>query len=151
MSFRRTIIALLLAAAALQPLSAQRNRGQTDSVVVLMNAKSLELLESASGMHYRKAIEARFLHNNTYLVCDSALWNVDMRIINAFGNVQIIQDRTVLSSERLDYIIDDAGLEHAEAKRDVADKLQSLWHEPAADETEPEPEGFWKRILGWFR
>jgi len=107
MSFRRTIIALLLAAAVLQPLSAQRNRGQTDSVVVLMNAKSLELLESASGMHYRKAIEARFLHNNTYLVCDSALWNVDMRIINAFGNVQIIQDRTVLSSERLDYIIDD--------------------------------------------
>ena len=107
MSFRRTIIALLLAVAVLQPLSAQRNRGQTDSVVVLMNAKSLELLESASGMHYRKAIEARFLHNNTYLVCDSALWNVDMRIINAFGNVQIIQDRTVLSSERLDYIIDD--------------------------------------------
>ena len=51
MSFRRTIIALLLAAAVLQPLSAQRNRGQTDSVVVLMNAKSLELLESASGMH----------------------------------------------------------------------------------------------------
>ena len=107
MSFRRTIIALLLAAAVLQPLSAQRNRGQTDSVVVLMNAKSLELLESASGVHYRKAIDARFLHNNTYLVCDSALWNVDMRIINAYGHVQIIQDRTVLSSESLDYLIDD--------------------------------------------
>lgn len=91
----------------LQPVSAQRNRGQTDSVVVLMNAKSLELLESASGMHFRKAIEARFLHNNTYLVCDSALWNVDMRIINAYGHVQIIQDRTVLSSESLDYLIDD--------------------------------------------
>ncbi len=107
MSFRRPIIALLLAAVMLQPLSAQRNRGQTDSVVVLMNAKSLELLESASGLHYRKAIEARFLHNNTYLVCDSALWNVDMRIINAYGHVQIIQDRTVLSSESLDYLIDD--------------------------------------------
>lgn len=91
----------------LQPLSAQRNRGQTDSVVVLMNAKSLELIESAAGFHYRKAIEARFLHNNTYLVCDSALWNVDMRVINAYGHVQIIQDRTVLSSERLDYLIDD--------------------------------------------
>ncbi len=107
MSFRRPIIALLLAAFVLQPLSAQSNRGQTDSVVVLMNAKSLELLESASGMQFRKAIEARFLHNNTYLVCDSALWNVDMRIINAYGHVQIIQDRTVLSSERLDYLIDD--------------------------------------------
>ena len=107
MSFRRSIIALLLAAVVLQPLSAQRNRGQTDSVVVLMNAKSLELLESESGLHFRKAIEARFLHNNTYLVCDSALWNVDMRIINAYGHVQIIQDRTVLSSESLDYLIDD--------------------------------------------
>ena len=107
MSFRHPIIALLLAAVMMQPLSAQRNRGQTDSVVVLMNAKSLELLESASGLHYRKAIEARFLHNNTYLVCDSALWNVDMRIINAYGHVQIIQDRTVLSSESLDYLIDD--------------------------------------------
>ena len=104
MSFRRPIIALLLAAVMLQPLSAQRNRGQTDSVVVLMNAKSLELIESAAGFHYRKAIEARFLHNNTYLVCDSALWNVDMRVINAYGHVQIIQDRTVLSSERLDFL-----------------------------------------------
>ena len=91
----------------LQPVSAQRNRGQTDSVVVLMNAKSLELIEDVVGFHYRKAIEARFLHNNTYLVCDSAMWNVDARIINAYGNVQIIQDRTVLSSERLDYLIDD--------------------------------------------
>ncbi|MBR5054810.1 MAG: hypothetical protein IKX07_04405, partial [Bacteroidales bacterium] len=107
MSFRRPIIAFLLAAVMMQPLSAQRNRGQTDSVVVLMNAKSLELIESAAGFHYRKAIEARFLHNNTYLVCDSALWNVDMRVINAYGHVQIIQDRTVLSSERLDYLIDD--------------------------------------------
>ena len=107
MSFRRSIIALLLAAVMLQPLSAQRNRGQTDSVVVLMNAKSLELIEDVVGFHYRKAIEARFLHNNTYLVCDSAMWNVDTRIINAYGNVQIIQDRTVLSSERLDYLIDD--------------------------------------------
>ena len=54
------------------------------------------------------------------------------------------------SSMMLDYIIDDDGLEHAVPKREVADKLQSLWHEPAADD-EPEPEGFWQRILSWFR
>ena len=107
MSSRKPFIALLLLAFLAQPLSAQSRRGQTDSVVVLMNAKSLELMEDVFGQHYRKAIDARFLHNNTYLVCDSALWNVDQRIINAYGNVQIIQDRTVLSSERLDYLIDD--------------------------------------------
>ena len=107
MSSRKPFLALLLLAVLAQPLSAQSRRGQTDSVVVLMNAKSLELMEDVFGQHYRKAIDARFLHNNTYLVCDSALWNVDRRIINAYGNVQIIQDRTVLSSERLDYLIDD--------------------------------------------
>ena len=107
MSLRKTFILTLLSAALLTPLSAQTNRGQTDSVVVLMNAKSLELIEDETGTHFRRAIEARFLHNNTYLVCDSALWNVDERIINAFGHVQIIQDRTVLSSDRLDYLIDD--------------------------------------------
>lgn len=107
MSSRKPFIALLLLAILAQPLSAQSRRGQTDSVVVLMNAKSLELMEDVIGQHFRKAIDARFLHNNTYLVCDSALWNVDQRIINAFGNVQIIQDRTVLSSDRLDYLIDD--------------------------------------------
>lgn len=107
MSSRSTLLTLLLMAALLQPLSAQSNRGQTDSVVVLMNARSLELIEDSFGRHFRRALDARFLHNNTYLVCDSALWDVDSRMINAYGNVQIIQDRTVLSSERLDYIIDD--------------------------------------------
>ena len=107
MSLRKSFLVLLMSAVLLTPLSAQTNRGQTDSVVVLMNAKSLELIENEVGMHFRRAIEARFLHNNTYLVCDSALWNVDMRIINAYGHVQVIQDRTVLSSDRLDYLIDD--------------------------------------------
>ena len=108
MPLRKTFILALLSAVLLTPsLSAQNNRGQTDSVVVLMNAKSLELMEDENGTQFRRAIEARFLHNNTYLVCDSALWNVDERIINAFGHVQIIQDRTVLSSDRLDYLIDD--------------------------------------------
>ena len=107
MSLRKPFIVLLLSAALLSPLSAQSGRGQTDSVVVLMNAKRMDQFETENGEHFRKAIEARFLHNNTYLVCDSAMWNVDLRIINAYGHVQIIQDRTVLSSESLDYLIDE--------------------------------------------
>jgi len=49
---------------------------------------------------------ARFLHNDAYLLCDSASWNVDGKMIEAFGNVQIIQDNTVLHSEQLIYFID---------------------------------------------
>lgn len=106
MLVRRFIISLAAAFLAALPLSAQK-AGQTDSVVVLMNAKSLELIEDEIGFSYRKAIDARFLHNNTYLICDTALWNVNTRVINAFGHVQILQDQTVLSSEKLDYLIDE--------------------------------------------
>lgn len=106
MSFRKFIISAAAAVIAALPLSAQGN-GQTDSVVVLMNAKSLELIEDEVGFTYRKAIDARFLHNNTYLICDTALWDVNMKVINAYGHVQILQDRTVLTSEKLDYLIDE--------------------------------------------
>lgn len=106
MPIRKFILSLFTLLTVMPSLSAQ-SKGQTDSVVVLMSAKSLELLEDENGTSFRKAVDARFLHNNTYLVCDTALWNVDERIINAIGHVQIIQDRTVLSSERLDYLIDD--------------------------------------------
>lgn len=106
MSVKNLILSFCSLLAALPSLSAQ-SKGQTDSVVVLMNAKSLQLIQDENGTSFRKAVDARFLHNNTYLVCDTALWNVDERIINAVGHVQIIQDRTVLSSEKLDYLIDD--------------------------------------------
>ena len=49
---------------------------------------------------------ARFLHNDTYLVCDSASWNVDGNYIEAFGNVQIIQEGTMLRSQEMIYLID---------------------------------------------
>ncbi len=77
-----------------------------DSLVRLLSGKSAQLLE-IDGMSYRKITgPARFFHNNTYLLCDTALWNVDTRIIDAVGNVQIIQDQTVLRSEKMKYYID---------------------------------------------
>ena len=105
MSFsRRLILAVALLSACL-PSFAQKD-SQTDSLVRLMNAKFVQLLEINS-QSYRKAVDARFLHNDTYLICDTALWNVDTRIINAFGHVQVLQEQTVLSSDKLDYIIDE--------------------------------------------
>ena len=88
------------------PSSAQKNSGQTDSLVRLMKGASLELIEK-DGVNYRKAIDATFLHNGTYLICDTALWNVDEKVINAVGHVQVIQDETKLTSEKMDYFIDD--------------------------------------------
>ena len=36
------------------------------------------------GASYRKIVgPARFLHNDTYLLCDTALWNVETKIIEA--------------------------------------------------------------------
>ena len=101
---RRLILfaALLL---AVLPLSAQETSGQTDSLVRLLNARSLEQLE-LDGRMARKAIEPTFLHNGTYLSCDSALWHVDEKLINCYGNVQLLQGESVLTSERLDYLID---------------------------------------------
>ena len=77
-----------------------------DSVVKELSAQSNELIDKG-GVTYRKVTgPARFLHNNTYLLCDTAMWNVNAKLIEARGNVQIIQDRTVLKSDRLDYVID---------------------------------------------
>ena len=78
-----------------------------DSLVTLVSAKSAQLIER-NGESFRKVTgPARFLHNNTYLLCDSALWNVTTNIIDAVGHVQIIQDRTRLSSGSLQYVVDD--------------------------------------------
>lgn len=83
-----------------------QNQEQEDSLVVLMSSKSAQLVD-IEGASYRKVIgPARFLHNNTYLICDTALWNVDARFIEAWGNVSILQDETVLTSDKLTYYID---------------------------------------------
>ena len=105
---RRTLAYLFLTAlsllgAAAVPVLAQDKK---DSLVTLVSAKSAQLIER-NGESFRKVTgPARFLHNNTYLLCDSALWNVTTNIIDAVGHVQIIQDRTRLSSGSLQYVVD---------------------------------------------
>ena len=96
---------LPLCLAVLSPsLRAQEKR---DSLARLVSAQSAQLIEEGS-VQYRKVIgPARFLHNGTYLVCDTALWNVNTNIIDAIGHVQLIQDRTRLTSQTLQYVVDD--------------------------------------------
>lgn len=74
---------------------------------MLLSAQSAQLVEEG-GEHFRKVFgPARFLHNGTYLICDTALWNLDRNYIKALGNVRILQDETVLTSDKLDYLIDE--------------------------------------------
>ena len=103
---QKRLTALLLALVLLMPAATARDNEQTDSLVRFVKGASIQLIEKA-GQTYRKAIDATFLHNGTYLICDTALWNVNNKIINASGHVRIIQDETVLSSEKLDYLIDE--------------------------------------------
>ena len=74
--------------------------------VLLIKAESAQLLE-INGESYRKVTgPAKFLHNDTYLLCDTAYWNINTNIIDAMGHVRIIQDRTTLSSNTLQYVVD---------------------------------------------
>lgn len=105
MHILKKIFLCVLAAMAGFPLFAQQEQEQ-DSLVVLISAKSAQMVD-IEGASYRKVIgPARFLHNNTYLLCDTALWNVETRIIDAWGDVSILQEETVLTSEKLTYLID---------------------------------------------
>lgn len=79
----------------------------TDSLVRLLGCDELRQ-EEEYGKSLRKALgHARFQHNGTLLICDTALWHVDDQLINAIGNVQIIQNETMLTSDNLDYFVND--------------------------------------------
>ena len=105
---RRTLAYFLLATLSFVTASSSVwGQERKDSLVTLVSAKSAQLIEK-NGQNFRKVTgPARFLHNNTYLLCDSALWNVTTNVIDAIGHVQIIQDRTRLSSGSLQYVVDD--------------------------------------------
>lgn len=103
MSLRGFLTSLL---ALLSVSSFAQTSERTDSLVRLMNAKSVQLIQE-DARNYRKAISARFLHNDTYLICDTALWDVDEKVIHAVGNVKIMQDETELTSDKMDYFIDE--------------------------------------------
>ena len=92
-----------------RPANASKDEPE-DSIVRLLRALSLHSLD-IEGATVRKAFgtpedPVTFLHNNTYLICDTAYWYVDERHINAIGHVKILQERTQLTSDKLIYWVD---------------------------------------------
>ena len=99
---RKFLSIILFSLCACLSLMAQ---GQKDSLVVLVSSKSAQLVD-VDGASYRKVVgPARFLHNDTYLLCDTAYWNVETEIIDAWGHVSILQEETVLTSDKLTYLV----------------------------------------------
>ena len=110
---KKLLLPLLVVLAGFSGMSrAQGQKGSEgseenkDSLVILLSSKSAKMVD-IEGASYRKIIgPARFLHNGTYLLCDTALWNVETKKIEAWGNVSILQEETVLTSDKLTYYID---------------------------------------------
>lgn len=123
----RTLSLILpLLFASLSTAVAQNENGQKDSLVRLIEANAAKLIDR-DGVVLRK-IEgpARFLHNNTYLLCDTAIWDVNTNIIDAIGNVQIIQDGTCLIGESLKYIVESNLAQFRGSKVTLMDKDNNM-------------------------
>ena len=112
--FRNLLIVILVILTGFSVMSSAQGQGkgnkqgneQTDNHVFLLSSKSAQTVV-IDEVSYRKVIgPARFLHNGTYLLCDTALWNVDAKTIDAWGNVSILQEETVLTSDNLKYLVD---------------------------------------------
>lgn len=101
---RRDLIWILLAVLLL-PQAASAREEKRDSLVRLISADMARLVE-VDGTEYRKIVgNAVFLHNDTYLYCDSAYWNVRGEYIDAIGHVRIEQENTVLTGDSIKYVI----------------------------------------------
>ncbi len=107
MPLRKTIFLTVLSVLFTAVFAGAQEQSDTDSLVRLNYGKTAELLE-IDGQNIRKVIgPAEFLHNDTYMLCDTALWNIDTGIIDAMGNVSIIQEGTILTSDKMKYIVDE--------------------------------------------
>ena len=103
---RRIIVLLtILLSTSLSAFSQQTQQEANDSLVRLLTASRARILEEGGKTLRKVEGDVMFLHNNTYLYCDTALWYVEDQFIDAIGHVQIVQENTILSSDKLHYDI----------------------------------------------
>lgn len=104
--YRKLVITILLALAGFLRLPAQESSERVDSLVRLLSAQKMEIIDDHGNSLRKVTGPARFLHNDTFLICDTALWSVSKAEIEAIGNVRILQNETVLTGDKLTYYID---------------------------------------------
>ena len=85
-----------------------RRRNDKDSLLTLLNAEYARVFERPGKREYREVKgPATFLHNGAYMFCDSAIWNVSFNQVEAYDNVKLVQDKTVVTSDNVIYYADD--------------------------------------------
>jgi Organic solvent tolerance protein OstA len=89
---------------SLPTIAQQQNE---EDIVRLISADTIQHLKSDNGVFRKAWGSARFLHNKTYILCDTATWDMQNNIIDAKGHVQVIQERTRLTGETIHYRGDD--------------------------------------------
>lgn len=122
---RRLISVVLTLFSAALSLSAQTQGEQRDSLLRLINAKYIEQAEQGDDF-VRKAVEATFLHNGTYLIADSSVWSQSTNIINCMGHVRLLQGDTELTSDKLDYLVDEDLAQFRGALVQLRDKQDNM-------------------------
>ena len=102
-----TLIFLLVYSPEAATQRKKRSRDK-DSLLTLLSAESARVFERPGKREYREVKgPATFLHNGTYMFCDSAIWNVSMNQVEAYQNVKLVQDKTVITSDNVIYYADD--------------------------------------------
>lgn len=103
---RRILFTIVLSLLSPCLFAQQQNQRPEESLVRLIDAKSA-ILTTFMGREFRKVSgPAQFLHNNTLILCDSAIWDTQANIVDAIGNVKIIQKNTTLISDNIKYLAD---------------------------------------------
>lgn len=105
MIHRLTVLLAILLSTSISAFPQQTQKEENDSLVRLLTASRAQLVEDGGRNYRRVEGDVMFLHNNTYLYCDTALWYVEGDYIDALGHVQIVQDNAILSSDKLHYDI----------------------------------------------
>ncbi len=101
-----SITALLISATVIAGTFSNIQTGQQeeDRLIRLITAKSAEVIQDGFKNLKKVTGPAQFLHNDTYIICDTAIWDVTQNTLDAKGNVKIIQNQTTLFSDYIHYI-----------------------------------------------
>ena len=105
------IILALFLLLAYSPEAATKRRSRNkdkDSLLTLLNAEYARVFERPGKREFREVKgPATFFHNGAYMFCDSAIWNVNLNQVEAYHNVKLVQDKTVVTSDNVIYYADD--------------------------------------------
>ena len=83
---------------------AQTKKGEDVLFLVYANRAERNMIDDI--IYQSVTGNVKFMHNNTYILCDTAIYDEQNGLINAKGHIQILQNQTKLTGETLHYIQD---------------------------------------------